>query len=1180
MTERSKQTEVQLAEAVKTRQQALEALRKGDFDFALHAVERGEASIPELVEDLKIYQAELEIQNEELRNAQQLTEKSRQRFFTLFSSLPLPALVIDEFGVVSECNDEAVECFNLDRKRLRSHFFPRLVLSKQHARLRRAIEHAKVNGEESLREVAMQPVEEAKSFIADIHFSLLPDPESEQTNFVVMVVDQTERLQHEAQIEDSQRHFMAYFDASPVGMTATSPEKGWLEVNDRLCQMLGYRREELKRMTWLELTHPDDIDADVGQFNEVLSGKIDSYNLDKRFIRKDGTVLETHLAVSCVRNSKGEVDYFVAILEDINARKQAERQLEHNEKLLSERVKELRAIYTISKVSQNTPEIASFLDKVVELLPSGMAYPADTAVCIRVDGQGCGTPDFESVQPKLSATILVLGNEVGMLQVGYRQVHEEKELGPFYREEQALIEGVAEIIGRHLERVRESEARLLTMRRNLALLNLTTSSAGLSDMDLVRHAIDELENLTKSGIAYAHFVNADQETISLGVWSSRTLNHCEASFDTHYPISKAGIWADCFRLRRPVIHNHYPSYPEKKGLPLGHAELLRHMSAPVMEGDKVTMIIGVGNKDNEYDDADLSLLEMMSNTIWSLLQRNRSHRRLQLDAEVFRISREGVMITDSECRIISVNEAFTEITGYSNEEAIGQTPRLLKSGRQTDDFYKEMWAKIKLEGRWQGEIWNRRKNGEVFPQWLGISASPDEQGRVKEYVGIFMDVSEHQKAQEHIEQLAFYDSLTGLANRRLLADRAQQAISFAKRQKCMVGLIYLDLDHFKEVNDSMGHLVGDELLMQVAARLKACVRDTDTVSRMGGDEFVVLLNDMISTNDVVEVAQKILEKMIDPVQFNHRTLKVSCSVGASLYPMDGDNFDTLLQGADTAMYQAKSAGRNTFRLFTEEMNQRVQQSMMLRTDMQRALLNNEFFVEYQPQFDIHTLRVIGSEALVRWRHPSRGIVSPGEFIPMAEESGMIVDIGHFVMREACKQTKRWLDAGHSLSIAVNVSYVQFARNNLLQLVNDALLESGLPSQHLELELTESILMADTESIITIVDELSKKGVFLAIDDFGTGYSSLSYLKRLPVHKLKIDQSFVRDIVEDRDDRSIVSAITNLARSLEMSCIAEGVETQEQAHLLRNLGCEQIQGYWLAKPLSVSKMDDLLELSKA
>lgn len=632
-------------------------------------------------------------------------------------------------------------------------------------------------------------------------------------------------------------------------------------------------------------------------------------------------------------------------------------------------------------------------------------------------------------------------------------------------------------------------------------------------------------------------------------------------------------------MRKTVVHNDYPSYADKKGLPDGHVPLLRHMSAPVIDGNKVTMIIGVANKSIEYDESDKSLLEMMANTIWTLLQRNRSNRQLELDAEVFRISREGVMITDAEGAIISVNEAFTEITGYSKEEAIGQTPRLLKSARHSNEFYKQMWATLNLVGRWQGEIWNRRKNGEIYPEWLGISVSRDQHARIKEYVGIFMDISEHKRAQERIEELAFYDALTGLANRRLMADRTKQAISFAKRQKCLVGLIYLDLDHFKEINDSMGHLVGDQLLVQIATRLKSCVRDTDTVCRMGGDEFVVLLNDMTSTNDVVEVAQKILEVLSSPLELNHRSLKVSGSVGASLYPMDGDTFDTLLQRADTAMYQAKHAGRNTFRMFTEEMNRTVQHTIMMRSDMQRGLDNHEFYLEYQPQFDINSLRVIGVEALVRWRHPSKGLIPPGEFIPVAEDCGLIVEIGHFVMLEACKQSKRWLDEGHTLSVAVNVSYVQFSRDNFQQQVIETLQESGLPPRLLELELTESILMEEPDDVIAIVEMLRQQGIYLAIDDFGTGFSSLAYIKRLPVQKLKIDQSFVRDIVIDQDDQAIVSAIINMAKSLKLKCIAEGVETEEQAHLLRERGCDHIQGYWLAKPLSVSKMNDLLELHR-
>lgn len=1024
------------------RAQALKALRSGDFDFALRAVQRGEANIAEMVEDLKVYQAELEMQNEELRQSQVRSEIAVDRFSKLFSLLPMPALVINEMGVVSECNDLAERRFKLDRRMLANHFFPRLVKKQEHNRLRRAIEQSKQSGASSLSEVGMQAAD-TSVFIANLHFSILPSHDSECLLFAVVVVDQTQVLEQRSKIEASRRHFMAYFESSPVGMATTSLKKGWIEVNDKLCEMLGYSRQELVRMTWLELTHPDDVEPDSLLFARVLAKEIDSYEIDKRFMRKDGLFLETHLAVQCIRDYAGEVDYFVAIIEAIQERKQLERE-----------------------------------------------------------------------------------------------------------RDQALI----------------SKA---------ALLDLKFHADKLNDLDFLKHALDQIEQLTSSQIAYAHFVNEDQETIALGAWSSNTLMRCDAAHDNHYPISKAGIWADCFREKKWVIHNNYPSAPNKSGLPEGHTELHRHMSVPVMQGSKVVMIVGVGNKFAEYDAGDVALLEMLANNCWILLQRNRNQRRLELDAEVFRITREAVIITDKNTHIQSVNQAFTSITGYSAQEAIGQTPRILKSGKQTDGFYKKMWEQIHATGHWQGEVWNKRKNGELYPQWLGITASNNSYGEVTEYIGIFMDISDYKIAQQRIEELAYYDPLTALANRTLLIDRAHQAISLASRNNHMVGLLYLDLDRFKDINDSLGHHVGDDLLMQVSKRLLACVRDTDTVSRLGGDEFVVLLTQVSSVDNVSEVAQKILKKLSVPFDINNNQLTVTCSIGSCIYPHDSADFDILLQRADTAMYQAKSSGKNNCQFFTEEMNTRIQRRIQLQSDMRSALDHNEFYVEYQPQFEQEGYRVIGTEALVRWKHPILGLISPAEFIPVAEESGFIVEIGHLVIRQACTQAKRWLDQGYQLKMAVNVSYVQFVRSNLVQLINDALRETGLPHQNLELELTESILVSNPENVLSVVNTLRETGMFLSIDDFGTGYSSLSYLKRFSVHKLKIDQSFVRDILIDEEDAIIVSAIINLARSLGMECIAEGVETGEQANKLKELGCMQIQGYWLGRPLSVAKMDELL-----
>jgi len=1170
-------------DVAKIKKMALKALRGGDFDFALQAVRRGEANIPDMVEDLKIYQAELEVQNEELRDAQQHAEKAMRRFNALFTTLPLPTLEIDEFGVVSECNDKAEDFFDIDRSQLRSHFFPRLLAKHEQLRLREVIAQAKIDGNGSILEVQMQPVA-GREVVADIYLSLLAIPDSKPitARFAVMVVDQTQRLAQQAQLLRNSRHFSAYFNNSPIGMAAASPDKTWLEVNDRLCNMLGYSAEQLIHTTWLALTHPDDVATDVALFDQLLSGKHDSYQQEKRFICKDGSVLHTHLAVRCVADPRGQLEYVVAAIQDIQDRKNAELELLLREKLLQEqtcklhqRVNELAAVYAISRATQHALTEAEFFAEVFANLPSGLIYPEDACVQIVVAGVTHTSLNYQQPLHKISASIHVHGTKQGELNLGYLRQHPQADAEPFCGEERLLVRGVADLIGRFIEGVQDKLARDLTAKRNSALLELTTESTGMTDEDLVRYALDQAEKMTSSSMAYCHFVNDDQETITLGTWSTATLTHCEASFDNHYPISKAGVWADCFRQRKSIIHNDYAALTDKKGLPEGHVTVLRHVGVPVFLGNKVVLIFGVGNKGSDYDAGDLALTEVLANNLWVLLQRNRSLRKLKLDAEVFRLSREAVVITDATGSIVSVNQAFTEITGYSAAEVIGRNPRMLQSGKHDAAFFKKLWEQILQAGHWQGEIWNRRKNGEIYPEWLGITMTKNSANEVSEYIGIFMDITEHKKAQACIEQLGYYDPLTSLANRRLLNDRTRQAIGQAQRQAHMLGLIYLDLDHFKDINDSLGHLVGDELLRLVSVRLLSCVRDTDTVCRMGGDEFVVLLTRVASPDNVADACSKILLALSDVFELKQHTLRVSASMGASIYPDDGQNFDDLLQHADTAMYQAKAAGRGNFKLFTEAMNRRVQHRLRLQSQMKKSLAANEFYLQYQPQFDLQQQQIIGVEALARWQHPVIGNITPGEFIPVAEESDLIVAIGNFVMREACLQAKRWLDAGYRIGMAVNVSYVQFARHNLLRTVMDVLQETQLPPELLELELTESILISDPEKVLLVVDQLASMGVTFSIDDFGTGYSSLSYLKRFSVHKLKIDQSFVRDLLTDPSDAVIVSAIINMAHNLQMQSIAEGVETREQAIRLGELGCQQIQGYWFSKPLSALQMDALL-----
>jgi diguanylate cyclase (GGDEF)-like protein/PAS domain S-box-containing protein len=554
--------------------------------------------------------------------------------------------------------------------------------------------------------------------------------------------------------------------------------------------------------------------------------------------------------------------------------------------------------------------------------------------------------------------------------------------------------------------------------------------------------------------------------------------------------------------------------------------------------------------------------------IRDISERKRNEETTRLWATVFENSGEAVMITDPDNRIVSVNQAFTDITGYAPGEVVGQNPTLLGSGRHDAVFFQEMWRRLAATGHWQGEIWDRRKSGEIYPKWLGISAVQDMQGKLTHYVAIFSDISERKEAQERIEYLARHDPLTGLPNRTMLADRLEQALAHADRTQSMVAMLFLDLDRFKTINDSLGHPVGDALLQEVTARLKTSVRETDTISRLGGDEFVVVITDLQDEGTASAVAQKILDITRSPFSIDGHSLSTSISIGITLFPADGSDFDTLLKKADIAMYHAKDAGRNTYRFFTEQMNVNALERLLIQNRLAQALEKEEFVLHYQPQVALGTGRIIGAEALVRWRNPELGLVPPDRFIPMAEENGAILTIGDWVLREACRQAKAWKDEGlGSFPMAVNISTLQLQHGDFAERVLNIIAETGHDPAMLELEFTESILIQDIERVLSQVSRLKAAGITLAIDDFGTGYSSLSYLKRLNVDRLKIDRSFIRDISTDPDDAAIVRAITQMARSLRLKILAEGAETTEQTRFLLAEGCDEVQGFLYSRPLT-------------
>lgn len=552
-----------------------------------------------------------------------------------------------------------------------------------------------------------------------------------------------------------------------------------------------------------------------------------------------------------------------------------------------------------------------------------------------------------------------------------------------------------------------------------------------------------------------------------------------------------------------------------------------------------------------------------------------NRRELELSAQVFRNATEGIVITDAENRILAVNPAFTDITGYSEAEALGQNPSFMASGNHDERFYEDMWSRLTKTGQWQGEVWNRRKDGVLFPEWLSLSMVKEE-GEIKNYIATLSDISLRKANEKRLRYLAEYDSLTDLPNRRLLADRVDQAIHLARHNQALLALVFVDLDRFKNVNDSLGHETGDRLLCAVAKRLTELVPEGVTVSRVGGDEFVLLLPELEHPNDVAIMARNVLLKIGQPIELGSHTLTLTPSIGIALYPSDGLNFEMLFRNADAALYHAKAQGRNQYQFFTQQMNDDVSRRLVMENALRKGIAEGELRLVYQPQFCMGSMRLRGVEALVRWQHPDQGLVPPDFFIGLAEDTGLILELGEWVLREACTQGQQWRQAGYpDIELAVNVSALQF-RQGLAGQVQQVLEETGFPARNLVIEVTESTLMQGASQAVEILAELKALGIWLSLDDFGTGYSSLAYLKRFPLDKLKIDKAFISDLPMDSDDAAITSAIIGLAKNLNLLTVAEGVETTEQLHYLQELGCNIAQGFLLDRPLWPDDMEARLK----
>lgn len=670
--------------------------------------------------------------------------------------------------------------------------------------------------------------------------------------------------------------------------------------------------------------------------------------------------------------------------------------------------------------------------------------------------------------------------------------------------------------------------------------------------------LDEERQVIQSGAApnLPDFYNAAIEGLSIGVG----VGSCGTAMATGQRVIVGDIANHPYWV-------HFKATAQRAGLGACWSE-------PIMSGAKAVL-----GSFAIYQEApalpepyELELIELAAQLSAIAIERKEAEVQLQLEARVFEQGNEAIVITDSQRHIVRVNHAFSRITGFNEAEVLGQNPSIFSSGSQGADFYRSMWTSLEASDHWQGELWNRRKDGSVYAEWLSITALRDKSGEIINYVGIGTDITQRKEDEAQIQQLVNFDPLTGLPNRRLLQDRVKTALNHAQRANQTLALMFVDLDRFKNVNDSLGHHVGDELLVQVARRLVEVLREQDTVSRLGGDEFVLLC----PQTDVVgaaHLAEKLLASVASRFSLAQQDLSVTFSIGVAMYPDDGDSFEALSMRADTAMYRAKHAGRNGYRFFTAEMQAESSRTLQLENALSRALELKQLHLVYQPQLALDRHQMVGVEALLRWQHPTLGQVSPAEFIPVAEESGLILPIGEWVLRTAVAQLRDWQDRGFGVPLmAVNLSAVQFRQANLPELVTRVLQDAGLAPECLELELTEGVTMGDPVGAMAVMKQLNQRGVRMAIDDFGTGYSSLSYLKRFSAHRLKIDQSFVRDITVDPDDKAIVVAIIALARSLGFRSIAEGVETPGQLAFLREQGCDEVQGYLYSRPLTPVQLE--------
>ncbi|YCA02584.1 EAL domain-containing protein [Pseudomonas sp. AK106] len=922
------------------------------------------------------------------------------------------------------------------------------------------------------------------------------------------------RIALEQELRSSEYHYRGMIESlSAIAWEANTHDYSYNYVSPHAQDLLGYPLHQWRRPGfWRSIVHPEDVDyAQAYCDREVAEGN--DHSVDYRVLSADGRVVWIRDIVSMI--GYGREPVMRGLMIDISEAKQTEEALRLSEGKFASVFAQCPDMLVIARLSDGC-----FLEANPAFLEQIGVSPAEVVGRVPAELNIWGIPDIgHSLLQRLQK------GSIRNLEMPFRRSDGRLFTGLLSAEPFDLDSTAAVVlVVRDITPLKEAQQQLQMSEEKFAKA-FHSSPDGL----LITRQNDGLLVEVNDGFSritgYHSSLSLDRTTLDLGIWVD--LNERQQLLE---------------QLRRDGFVKDFTSHIRRRD---GQIRLCEISARPLL-------IAG--------EDCMLTIAR-------DITDRHQMQEKLQLAATVFESTAEGVLITDTRQRINAVNRAFSEITGYSELEALGNTPSLLASGLHDSAFYAAMWYQLTAEGHWQGEISNRRKNGEIYPSWLTISAVRNRGKFITHFVAVFADISSLKQAQARLDYQAHHDPLTGLPNRTLFESRLHAALAHSRAAYSLGAVLFLDLDRFKHINDSLGHPVGDLLLKSIAVRLKENLRDIDTVARLGGDEFIILLPGLQNPSDAEAVATKLLNSFSSPFQAGEHEFFMSTSIGSALFPTDGADVATLIKNADAAMYRSKAKGRNRVEHYTRDLTTQASERIALEHELRRAIERNEFTLSYQPKISLLTQRLVGAEALIRWFHPTFGHIPPERFIPLAEENGMILQIGEWVLDTACQQLHEWNQRYDVFGpLSVNLAGAQLRQPNLVNRIERLLLQHQLQPGCLQLEITENFIMSQTEEALSVLHRLKKLGVQLAIDDFGTGYSSLSYLKRLPLDILKIDQSFVRGLPDDPHDAAIVRAIIALGRSMQLTVIAEGVETLEQQQFLADEGCEQIQGYLVSLPL--------------